>query len=83
MDDNDESVKSQLEAQVSVLKEELELLDKELGTSNSKNIVILIQNMESQLKDLYSQKEGLEEVDSDKIIITGKKKVFYLKQLQS
>lgn len=76
METND-TMEELLQAQLDSLKEEQDLLLSELGSSETDKIILMIQNMESQLIDLYRKKQGMQEIMAEKILITGKKKVFY------
>ena len=41
-----------------------ELLERELGTSDAKKIVSMVQSLENQLKTLYHEKEGQQLIET-------------------
>ncbi|MEM7180015.1 MAG: hypothetical protein AAF518_03820 [Spirochaetota bacterium] len=60
---------------------EKERLQEVLGVSEPEQVVAKIREMQAKLQDLQARRSGYESVKAEKVIIVGKKTVFYKKQI--
>lgn len=74
---NNETNDFGLETQLEALYFEKEQLEKEIGISDAKDIIAMVQNLEEQLVDLYQEKEKKQEtqievqIEKDRLVIYG------------
>lgn len=69
-----------MEAQMQSLHSDKEYLEKELGISDPRDIILLVTNLQSQLSSLKSEQENMVIINKNEISLHGPKKIRISKQ---